>query len=79
MYGEPLAVVVQALLHVIRSDHEAARELVATWREGGPGALKASHFEGLADLTGSTLADLKNDVHVFFRFIDSNVIFVITR
>lgn len=53
-YGEPLAVLVAALLHVIRDEQDAARELVSTWRTGGPSALKADHFAHLAKLMGST-------------------------
>ena len=54
LYGEPLAVVIMALLHVIRGQTTAAQQLVVTWRTKGPSGLKASDFDGLLKLTGAT-------------------------
>ena len=55
MYEEPLAIVVQALLFVIRGETARGIDLVSTWRSSGAKALKAQHFEGIAEITGIAL------------------------
>eukprot|EP00966_Prymnesium_polylepis_P100952 2337713-Prymnesium_polylepis.3 len=52
LYGEPLAIVVQALLCVMRDQTARGQDLVSVWRESGAAALDASHFEALAQVTG---------------------------
>lgn len=48
LYGEPLAVVVCALLEVGRGHTGRGQELVAAWRTGGSKALTAASFDALA-------------------------------
>jgi hypothetical protein len=55
LYGEPLAIIVEALILVIRDAIGQAQDLVSTWRTGGSGSLVASHFHGLAQITGTAL------------------------
>jgi len=57
LYGDPIAVVVQALLHAMRDEVELGKALVITWRTEGPAGLKPSHFEAVAAIVGVELSE----------------------
>lgn len=56
LYGEPIAIVVEALLRVVRDEKDAARQLLQAWRGGGPEAVLPQHLQAVSQVTGAALA-----------------------
>lgn len=52
LYGDPIVVVIQALLHAMRDEVELGRTLVKTWRTKGPSGFKTEHFKAVIDIVG---------------------------
>ena len=55
LYGEPLALVIQALLYVIRGQVALGQAIVVAWRTRGSAGLRAVDFEAIAEITGEPM------------------------
>lgn len=59
LYAEPLAIVVQAILLVIREQIGAGQQLVIDWRSQGVAGVKQEQLLALAEITGRELTTLE--------------------
>ncbi len=55
LYGEPLAIVVQALLYVIRGEVARGQAIVAAWRTRGSAGLRAADYDAISEITGEPI------------------------